>query len=292
MRTSCSTGRWSSSGRSDEAVHSQRALELYDELGKLGPQATIYNNLGMFAWLRGRWDEAVELFDKGRQLRLRIGDEVDAATGTLNIAEVLSDQGRLDEARPLFEESLRVWRAADFGIGVAYVDQQPRHASPAGSGDFERAAELYDAAARAVPRRWCQSHELIDTDARIAEALVFQGRSRRGDRAGVGRARADGSPRRRHPGPDAPPHPRLRAGADRRSRPAPSDELRGSLEAGRARNARYEVALTLDAIARVAEAGGRLDAPARAEADELFAALGVVFVPTVPLDRLAVTAAG
>ena len=70
------------------------------------------------------------------------------------------------------------------------------------------------------------------------------------------------------------------------------DELRGSLEAGRSRNARYEVALTLDAIARVAEAGGRLDAPARAEADELFAALGVVFVPTVPLDRSAVTAAG
>ena len=37
-------------GRGDEAVHSQRALELYDELGKLGPQATIYNNLGMFAY--------------------------------------------------------------------------------------------------------------------------------------------------------------------------------------------------------------------------------------------------
>ena len=102
-------------------MHSQRALELYEELGKLGPQATIYNNLGMFAWLEGRWDEAVELYDKGRQLRLRIGDEVDAATGTHNIAEVLSDQGRLDEAQPMFEESLRVWRSAEFGIGVAYA---------------------------------------------------------------------------------------------------------------------------------------------------------------------------
>ena len=61
---------------------------------------------------------------------------------------------------------------------------------------------------------------------------------------------------------------------------APSDELRRQPRGrARSRNARYEVALTLDAIARVAEAGGRLDAPARAEADELFAALGVVFVP-------------
>ena len=60
-------------GRSDEAVHSQRALELYDELGKLGPQATIYNNLGTFAYYEARWDDAVELFEKARQLRLRLG---------------------------------------------------------------------------------------------------------------------------------------------------------------------------------------------------------------------------
>ncbi len=124
--TSSSTGRWSSSGAASEAVHSERALELYHELGKLGPQATIYNNLGLFAWWEGRWDDAVELYDKGRQLRVRIGDEVDAATGTHNIAEVLSDQGRLDEAQPMFEEALRVWRAADYGIGVRLRDEQPR----------------------------------------------------------------------------------------------------------------------------------------------------------------------
>ena len=142
-------------GRSDEAVHSQRALELYDELGKLGPQATIYNNLGMFACCEGRWDEAVELYEKGRQLRLRIGDEVDAAIGTHNIAEVLSDQGHLDEARPLFEEALRVWRAADYGIGVASVASSLGTVASR-SGDFARARAVRRSRARGSAR-WCQS---------------------------------------------------------------------------------------------------------------------------------------
>ena len=35
------------------------ALKLYRELGELGPQAVIYNNLGTFYHLEGRWDEAV-----------------------------------------------------------------------------------------------------------------------------------------------------------------------------------------------------------------------------------------
>ena len=243
----------------------------------------------MFAWLEGRWDEAVELYDKGRQLRIRIGDAVDAATGTHNIAEVLSDQGRLEEARALFEESLRVWRAAEFGIGVAYATSSLGRVASR-SGEFDRAAELY-VAAREQFRQMVSESELVDTDARIAEALVFQGRSREAIELTSGaleRTAARGG---------ATQDPMLRrirgyALAQSGDLAGAGDELRGSLEAGRSRNARYEVALTLDAIARVAEAGGRLDAPARAEADELFAALGVVFVPTVPLDRLAVTAAG
>ena len=264
-------------GRGDEAVYSERALLLYDQLGKLGPPATIYNNQGMFAWLEGRWDEAVELYDKGRQLRLRIGDAVDAATGTHNIAEVLSDQGRLDEAQALFEESLRVWRAADFGIGVAYATSSLGRVASRG-GDYERAAQLYDAA-REQFRQMVSESELVDTDARIAECLVFQGRSAEAmelAEAALERTAAHGG---------ATQDPMLyrihgyalaqsgdAAGAER--------ELRRSLETGRARNARYEVAQTLDAIARVS---GGSDRAARAEADELFGALGVVRVPEVPL---------
>ena len=277
-------------GRSEEAVHSQRALELYEELGKLGPPATIYNNLGMFAWLEGRWDEAIELYDKGRQLRLKLGDAVDAATGTHNIAEVLSDQGRLDEARPLFEESLRVWRAAEFGIGVAYATSSLGRVASR-SGDFERAAALYDAA-REQFRAMVSEAELVDTDARIAEALAFQGRSQEALEL------AASALERTSAGGGATQDPMLHrirgyAHAQLGSPAEAQADLRRSLEAGRGRNARYEIALTLDAIARVAELEGVADAAIRAEADELLTALGVVLVPTVPLAAAsAVTTAG
>jgi tetratricopeptide (TPR) repeat protein len=277
-------------GRGEEAVYSERALALYEQLGKIGPPATIYNNLGMFAWLEGRWDEAVELYDKGRQLRRRIGDEVDAATGTHNIAEVLSDQGRLDEARTLFEESLRVWRAADFGIGVAYATSSLGRVASR-SGDFTRSAELYDAAREQFCAMVSES-EIVDTDARIAEALVFQGRSEDAIELVTACLERTGA----HGGATQDPMLyRIRgyAHAQRGDRDAACNDLGRSLEAGRSRSARYEVALTLDAITRVSEATeGSVDSAARAEADALFALLAVVHVPIVPLDRLAVTAAG
>ena len=235
----------------------------------------------------GRGGRAVR---QGPPAALRIGDEVDAATGTHNIAEVLSDQGRLDEARTLFEESLRVWRAAEFGIGVAYATSSLGRVASR-SGDFDRAAELYDAA-REQFRRWFRSRSWSTPTPGSPRRWCSRAAAEDAIELTSARAGADGGPRWRHAGPDAAPHPRLRAGPARRSG---RRRRRADAPASRpaaSRNARYEVALTLDAIARVAEAGGRRDAPARAEADELFAALGVVFVPTVPLDRLAVTAAG
>jgi hypothetical protein len=61
-------------------------------------------------------------------------------------------------------------------------------------------------------------------------------------------------------------------------------ELDVSLEVARARNARYEVALALDGVARISEHAGQGDAAARAEADELFRTLGVIQIARVPLD--------
>jgi tetratricopeptide (TPR) repeat protein len=267
-------------GRAEEAVHSQRSLELYDELGKLGPPATIYNNLGMFAWLEGRWNEAIELYDKGRQLRLKLGDAVDAATGTHNIAEVLSDQGRLDEARSLFEESLRVWRAAEYSIGVAYASSSLGRVASR-SGDFQRAADLYDAA-REQFRAMVSEAELVDTDARIAEAMAFQARPL--DAIELASAALDRTAVRGGATQD-PMLYRIRgyAYAQLGELAKARIDLDRSLQAGRSRNARYEIALTLDAIARVSELEGVSDATPRAEADQLLAALGVVQVPTVPL---------
>ena len=268
-------------GRSDEAVHSQQALELYDELGKLGPQATIYNNLGTFAYYEARWDDAVELFERARQLRLRLGDEVDAAIGTFNIAEVLSDQGHLDDARPRFEEAVRVWRAADYSFGVASV------ASALGtvasrSGDFALAQELFESS-RERFSALVSDHDLIDTDARIGEALVLQGRAHDALEIAdscLGRTASHGGDTH-----DPMLH-RIRgyALAQLGDVAAARAELEVSLEVARARNARYEIALALDGVARISEHTNSGDAASRAEADELFRTLGVIQIARVPLD--------
>ncbi len=273
-------------GRSDEAVHSQQALELYDELGKLGPQATIYNNLGTFAYYEARWDDAVELFERARQLRLRLGDEVDAAIGTFNIAEVLSDQGHLDEARPRFEEAARVWRAADYSFGVASV------ASALGtvasrSGDFALAGELFDSS-RERFSALVSEHDLIDTDARIGEALVLQGRAQDAQEVASSCLERTAA----HGGDTHDPMLHRILGyalAQLGDADAARTEFEVSLEVARARNARYEVALALDAMARVTERFGSAGAAARAEADELFRRLGVVHIAEVPLDATLAT---
>jgi tetratricopeptide (TPR) repeat protein len=274
-------------GRSDEAVHSQRALELYDELGRLGPQATIYNNLGTFAYYEARWDDAVELFEKARQLRLRLGDEVDAALGTFNIGEVRSDQGRLDEARSRFEEAGRVWRAADYSWGVAMVAGSLGTLASR-SGEFALAGELFDQA-RDRFAVLVSEHDLIDTDARIAESLVLQGRAQDAlELAGACLERTAV-----HGGDTHDPmlH-RIRgyAWAQLGGADAARAELDCSLEIARARNARYEIALAQDAIARIGERIGAPDpAEARAEADRLFRMLEVVDTAEVPLDATLAT---
>ncbi len=99
-------------GQPELAVHSARALEIYEELGNFDRQAQVLNNLGGFAYYEGRWDDAVALYERGREIRLRTGNAVEAAFIACNIGEVLTDQGNLVEAESRFREALRVARAA------------------------------------------------------------------------------------------------------------------------------------------------------------------------------------
>ena len=112
-------------GRFDLATHSERALEIYKELGDLNGEAVVLSNLGAFAYFQGRWDEAVTLYERGREARLRTGNEVDAAMCTGNIAEVLADQGHYDTAEKYLQETFRVCRAAGYRSGAAFAAQHP-----------------------------------------------------------------------------------------------------------------------------------------------------------------------
>ncbi len=110
------------SGRPDEATHSWRALEIYEQMGDPEHESTVLNNLGMFAYFQGRWDDAVELYRRAGACAERAGKPGDVARTDCNVGEILADQGHLEEARIYLERARRVWTATKEHQGVAFVD--------------------------------------------------------------------------------------------------------------------------------------------------------------------------
>jgi class 3 adenylate cyclase/tetratricopeptide (TPR) repeat protein len=273
-------------GQPELAVYSQRALTIYRALDDLPGQAVVYNNLGAWAYYQGRWTEALEFYEKGREAREQTGDAVSAAMGTCNVGEILSDQGRLEEAEPMFRAALRVWKAAGFRAGVAEAMMHlGRVASRSGRFDealglFEDArAEYLDVGAGAL---------VLETDARIAECHLFQGQSKQ-----VLELVEDAFKRAKALGSVGAPfsvlhrvagyaHMQLRDLATARS------DIEQSLEVARARQADFEVALTLRAFTELTRLEGGDDAAAaefEAQSQEILDRLGVVSLPRVPLEE-------
>jgi hypothetical protein len=62
------------------------------------PAGRSNNNLGIEAYFAGRWDEASELYRRSGALSGRVGDVVNVTRAENNEGEILSDQGKLEEA--------------------------------------------------------------------------------------------------------------------------------------------------------------------------------------------------
>ncbi|MDJ0791716.1 MAG: adenylate/guanylate cyclase domain-containing protein [Acidimicrobiia bacterium] len=109
-------------GRVDEAVHSERSLEIYRTSGMLGDEAATAANLGAYDYWRGDWTGALERYEEGRASLEKLGNNVNAAETAANIGEVLVNQGRFDEAEEPLVTARRTYVASDFSEGVAFVD--------------------------------------------------------------------------------------------------------------------------------------------------------------------------
>ena len=59
---------------------------------------------------------------RGRDLLKRTGNFAEAAYGSFNMAEVLIDQGHVDEATAIVDELRSLWRAVEHTLGLAYLD--------------------------------------------------------------------------------------------------------------------------------------------------------------------------
>src|SRR6185312_633154 len=110
------------SGRREEAMHSWQALEIYRQLGDPEHELIVLNNLGMFAYFDGRWDDALSLYLQARSCGERSGRPADVAFVDCNVGEILSDQGRLEEAEEHLRRARRVWSATREPQSVAFID--------------------------------------------------------------------------------------------------------------------------------------------------------------------------
>ena len=239
-------------GHPDRAAFRGLALPIYEELGDLLGQAHVLNNLGIEAYYDGRWDEALDLYERSKAARSRIGDVVNVALVANNIGEIHSDQGRLDEARALFEESRDVAARAGGQLTAAVATLNLGRLA-AREGRFDEAQTLV-AEALAALEALDSRNFVLEAEARLAEVTAVAGDAEEGLRlADEGLAHASdvdvpllvGAILHRARGLA------LRAAGDEAQAVA---SFEASLEAARGVGADYEVALALTALGRDEEA--------------------------------------
>ena len=259
------------SGHPEEANYSWRALEIYEELGDPEHAHRVLNNLGMFAYFDGRWDDALALYRRSRESGERAGTPADVAYTDCNIGEILSDQGRIDEAREQLERARRVWSGTGERHSVAFIDLLlARLATRSGDGRD------------AVPKLESAMNDLrqvsLDAYADFAQALLAEAEGLGG---APERALAVAHEQLKVTDRNAPLLERVAGIALARLgyTDAARAELTAALNSARTRGAEYDVAATIDAL----EALGTADADLLRERDEIMSRLKIVRLPTPAL---------
>jgi tetratricopeptide (TPR) repeat protein len=260
-------------GRSELAMNSRLALELYEELGDLWGQGSVLNNLGIRAYWAGRWEEAVELYERGGSAYERIGDISYVGYARNNVGEIRSDQGRIDEAAELFAAARRAWERIGDRAGVGFVLSNIGRLATR-SEAFDEAQELL-ATARELAQSLGLQADVLEADLRMVECLCHMG------------ATDDALSLAQHVAPRVPSHSiqaamlarltgfaLLQQGLPTEAHP----HLEVSLLEAKAAEAPYEVGLTLRALAYHASASGVDPMQHLTEAEEILGHLGVVAV--------------
>jgi len=251
-----------------------RALPIFEELGLLQRQATVLNNVGVRAYYEGAWDEASDAYRRAGEAAGRGGDVLTGAHATNNRAEILLDQGHLDEAAEQFDAALRTYRAAKFTIGEAFVGINLGRVA-AREGRFEDARAQFLESAQRFHDVGSQALSL-EADARHAEALVLEGRHAEAEE--LARATLAGMTETGEIGTRTALLERVLglAAVQGRHPEAALPHFDESLRVARELGAQYEIARTLRARA---DTGLGPDEDAQA----IFDRLGVVRLPAVPL---------
>jgi tetratricopeptide (TPR) repeat protein len=153
----------------------RQALESYEELDDLIGQADITNNLGGLAYFEGRWDEALEYYERSRSATARLGNIADVGLVEANIGEVLVNQGRLDEAEPVLRSASHGLRASGYVFGATFAEMQLGRLLTA-RGDLAGAERLLTQLLEQV-RDLGYSRDAFEVALYLADCLVQEGQA-------------------------------------------------------------------------------------------------------------------
>jgi class 3 adenylate cyclase/tetratricopeptide (TPR) repeat protein len=164
-------------GRDGMVVWARRALDVYESLEDLEGQAAMANNLGVAAYFDNRWDETLQWYQRAADLYRRVGNLLDAADGDANIAEVLINQGCLEQADLLLRHAVRVMHASDYS-GAPFAEMHLGRLLTM-RGDFVGAEALL----RTVVHKFAtsgRSASAYEASMYLAECLIRAGRPSEG----------------------------------------------------------------------------------------------------------------
>jgi tetratricopeptide (TPR) repeat protein len=261
-------------GRPDEAVHSPRALAIYERLGDCEEQGHVLNTLAMLAHSRWQWGQALRLYARAGEAYERAGSQGGIAVAACNIGEILSDRGLLEQAAHHLARARRTWSANGERAAAAYASVlQGRRA--ARGGMIDEARKLVTDAADEL-RTLGEIHDLEQAEIVLAEAEALAGDASRAA-ASASRLLASSS--------ELPWLKRVRAIACARlgQRDMAIDELVSALAVARERGALYDVAATLDVLQTL----GVESDPGSSERDTILAKLGIERLPLLEICQLA-----
>jgi class 3 adenylate cyclase/tetratricopeptide (TPR) repeat protein len=252
----------------------RQALELAEETGDLERQAHVLNSLGYAAFYEGRWDDAMGYYDRARATFEKIGDLVTAEAVAGNIAEILAERGRYDEADAVLRHSLRVWRASEYRYFLAGCLSDLGRVS-ARTGRFDEALEMLEEALALFTDVGAEE-EVVDVVARTAECRMLMG-------DGQGALRLVDDARSRMQATEGAALSTALIGRITGYSLMMTGELaeagealERSLVAAREQGLEHEVAATLHAMIRLAQAQGTaVPEGASEERDEILARLGI-----------------
>jgi tetratricopeptide (TPR) repeat protein len=101
-------------GEPEKAVHERKSVDILTMLGNTRQLGIVQLNLGVQAHADGRWDEAIDLFQRAQRDCTRAGDRQHTAVAAAALGEVLIERGLLDEGERVLVDARRALRSSGF----------------------------------------------------------------------------------------------------------------------------------------------------------------------------------